>query len=50
MWGQARYYDMTISTTGFTKPNSLPLVLDAVERWKAGKSAVQVSSDTAKKQ
>ena len=41
MWGQARYYDLTLSTTGFTKPNSLPLVLDAVELWKASRKAAK---------
>ena len=36
MWGQARYYDLTLSLSAFTRANSSPLVLDAVERWKAG--------------
>ena len=36
MWGQARYYDMTLSLSAFTRDNSSPLVVDAIERWKAG--------------
>ena len=36
MWGQARYYDMTLSLSSFTRDNSSPLVVDAIERWKAG--------------
>ena len=37
MWGQARYYDLTISTTAFSKENSLALVEDAIERWRASR-------------
>ena len=36
MWGQARYYDLTLSLSSFTRDNSSPLVVDAIERWKAG--------------
>jgi cytidylate kinase len=36
VWGQARYYDLTLSLSAFTRANSSPLVVDAVERWKAG--------------
>ena len=36
MWGQARYYDLTLSLSAFTRNNSSPLVEDAIERWKAG--------------
>jgi len=46
VWGQARYYDMTLSTTGFTKPNSLPLLIDAVERWKSGHKEHNAKSST----
>lgn len=37
MWGQAKYYDLSFSTTGFAKPYSLDLVVDAVEKWKASR-------------
>ena len=36
MWGQARYYDLTLSLSAFTRANSSPLVADAIERWKSG--------------
>ena len=36
MWGQACYYDMTLSLSAFTRANSSPLVADAIERWKNG--------------
>ena len=36
MWGQACYYDLTLSLSAFTRDNSAPLVADAIERWKAG--------------
>ena len=39
MWGQAKYYDLTISTTGFARPYTLELVEDAVEKWKESRSA-----------
>ena len=38
-WGQARYYDLSFSTTGFAKPYSLELVVDAVEKWKESRGA-----------
>ena len=37
MWGQAKYYDLSFSTTGFAKPYSLDLVVDAIEKWKASR-------------
>ena len=50
MWGQACYYDLSLSLSAFNRANSSPLVVDAIERWKAGKNAVLVSSDSAPKQ
>ena len=38
MWGQAKYYDMSFSTTGFAKPYSLDLVLDAIDKWKRSRA------------
>ena len=37
MWGQAKNYDMTLSTSSFTRPNTMALLLDAVESWKASR-------------
>lgn len=34
MWGQAKYYDMSFSTTDFVKPNGVELMLEAIELWK----------------
>ena len=38
-WGQAKYYDLSFSTTGFAKPYSLELVADAIEKWKESRGA-----------
>ena len=38
-WGQAKYYDLSFSTTGFAKPYSLELVADAIDKWKASRGA-----------
>ena len=34
IWGQAKNYDLTLSTSSFTRPNTMALLLDAVEKWK----------------
>ena len=41
MWGQACYYDLSLSLSAFNRENSSPLVVDAIERWKAGRKPVQ---------
>ena len=37
MWGQAKNYDITLSTSSFTRPNTMALLLDAVEKWRASR-------------
>ena len=39
MWGQAKYYDLSFSTTTFVRPFSRDLVIDAIEEWKKSRSA-----------
>ncbi|MBR5730746.1 MAG: cytidylate kinase-like family protein, partial [Firmicutes bacterium] len=41
MWGQACYYDLSLSLSAFNRENSSSLVADAIERWKAGRKAAQ---------
>ncbi|MBQ8305794.1 MAG: cytidylate kinase family protein [Blautia sp.] len=35
MWGQAKNYDLTLSTSSFSKPKDLELICDAIEYWKS---------------
>ena len=34
MWGQAKNYDLSFSTTGFVKPSGAELIIDAIDLWK----------------
>lgn len=49
MWGQARYYDLTLSLSAFTRANSSPLVVDAIERWKSGNKEHNTKNSTPEK-
>ena len=35
MWGQAKNYDLTLSTSSFSKPKDLELICDAIEYWRS---------------
>jgi len=45
VWGQARYYDLSFSTTDFVKPGGVELITDALELWKENRVSAGASAE-----